>query len=243
MVCKTVLESRTPLFRRKQRISRKQKKDQERLTVMRHYIREIRENTAGMNRHEKAEYILTYYWYHLLGVIAAVCLVLFLIIHFGFREDPPLFTCALVNQEINFIRDGQIEKDFSQASGIDEDRMDINSDYNISYGNVKLEGVNESSYEKFFFKWQNKELDAVILPESFYKYCRELGGSFKSLEGWDVEGFTLYEDGENITAVEVENTLLSHYLENETGEKMLLAFPDTGQHEDECKAFLDFIRR
>ena len=33
---------------------------------MGHYIREIRKNTAGMNRREKGEYILTYYWYHIL---------------------------------------------------------------------------------------------------------------------------------------------------------------------------------
>lgn len=167
----------------------------------------------------------------------------FLIIHFGFREEPPLFTCVLVNQEINFDRDGQMEEDFSEASGIDEARMDINSDYNISYGDVKLEGVNESSYEKFFFKWQNRELDAVIIPESFYEYCKEVDGTFKNLEEWNTEGFTLYEDSGDITAVEVEDTMLSGYLENETGEKLLLAFPDTGQHEDECRAFLDFIRR
>ena len=210
--------------------------------TMRHYIREIRKNTAGMNLREKGEYILSYYWYHILGVIGAVCLILFLIIHFGFREDPPLFTCALVNQEINFTRDEEIEKDFSAASGIDEERMEINSDFNISYGDLELEGINESSYEKFFFKWQNKELDAVVLPESFYEYCEELGGTFRSLESWDTEGFVLYKDKGIVTAVEVENTAFSQYLENKTGEPLLLAFPDTGQHEEECQAFLDFIR-
>ena len=211
--------------------------------TMGHYIREIRENTTGMNRWEKGEYILSYYWYHILGVIGAVCLILFLIIHFGFREDPPLFTCALVNQEINFSRDEEIEKDFSIDSGIDEERMEINSDFNISYGDLELEGINESSYEKFFFKWQNGELDAVVLPESFYKYCEELGGTFRNLESWNTEGFVLYEDKGTVTAVEVENTALSQYLENKTGDPLLRAFPDTGQHEEECRAFLDFIRK
>ena len=181
---------------------------------MRHYIREIRENTAGMSVRDKVEYILTYYWYHILGIAAAVGLVLFLIIHFGFREAPPLFTCAMVNQEINYERDGELEKAFSEASGIDPDRMDINSDFNISYGDTKLEGVNESSYEKFFFKWQNKELDAVILPESFYRYCREMGGTFRSIAGWDTEGMSVYEDDGEITAVDVEDTLLAEYLDN-----------------------------
>ena len=210
---------------------------------MRHYIREIRENTAGMSPRGKAEYILTYYWYHILGIAAAVGLVLFLIIHFGFREDPPLFTCAMVNQEINYERDGKLEEDFSEASGIDPDRMDINSDFNISYGDTKLEGVNESSYEKFFFKWQNRELDAVVLPESFYKYCRELGGTFRSIAGWDTEGMSVYEDGGEATAVDVADTSLAGYLSDETGERLLLAFPDTGEHEDSCREFLDFIRR
>ena len=210
---------------------------------MRHYIREIKENTAGMSPRGKAEYILTYYWYHILGIAAAVGLVLFLIIHFGFREAPPLFTCAMVNQEINYERDGKLEEDFSEASGIDPDRMDINSDFNISYGDTKLEGVNESSYEKFFFKWQNRELDAVVLPESFYKYCRELGGTFRSIAGWDTEGMSVYEDGGEATAVDVADTSLAGYLSNETGERLLLAFPDTGEHEDSCREFLDFIRR
>ena len=210
---------------------------------MRHYIREIRENISGMSPRDKAEYILTYYWYHILGVAAAAGLVLFLIIHFGFREAPPLFTCAMVNQEINYERDGELEKDFSEASGIDPDRMDINSDFNISYGDTKLEGVNESSYEKFFFKWQNEELDAVVLPESFYQYCRELGGTFRSIAGWDTEGMSVYEDGGEATAVDVAETSLAGYLEKETGERLLLAFPDTGGHEEACREFLDFIRR
>lgn len=210
---------------------------------MRHYIREIRGNTAGMSPRDKTEYILTYYWYHILGVAAAAGLVLFLIIHFGFREAPPLFTCAMVNQEINYERDGELEKDFSEASGIDPDRMDINSDFSISYGDTKLEGVNESSYEKFFFKWQNEELDAVVLPESFYQYCRELGGTFRSIASWDTEGMSVYEDGGEATAVDVAETSLAGYLDNETGERLLLAFPDTGSHEEACREFLDFIRR
>ena len=208
---------------------------------MKNYIREIRVNTADMSARDKAEYILTYYWYHMLGIAAAVSLVLFLIIHFGFREAPPLFTCAMVNQEINYERDGKLEEEFSEASGIDPERMDINSDFNISYGDTKLEGVNESSYEKFFFKWQNNELDAVVLPESFYEYCRELGGTFRSITDWDTEGMSVYEDDGEITAVDVEDTSLAGYLDNETGERLLLAFPNSGKHEKECREFFDFI--
>lgn len=209
---------------------------------MRNYIREIRENTAGMQRQEKAEYILTYYWYHILGLAAAVGLVLFLIIHFGFREAPPLFTCVMVNQEINFARDEEMEEGFAGMSGIDKERLEINSDFNISYKDTKLEGVNESSYEKFFFKWQNKELDAVIMPESFFEYCKELGGGFYSLDRWDTEGLPIYASDGVPMAVKAEETGLADYLENGADETLLLVFPDTGQHLEECGEFLKFIQ-
>ena len=208
---------------------------------MKDYIREIRKNTEGMTGKEKAEYILTYYWYHILGIVAAVGLILFLIIHLGFREEPPLFTCVMVNQKIDQSRDAQMESDFADSSGIEEERIVFDSDFNISYGDTQLEGINESSYEKFFFKWQNQELDAVIMPESFYEYCLSLGGTFRNLEDWDVQGLPLYEDGVETTAVKVEETSLSRYLENETGETLLLAFPTEGQNEEQCRAFLEFL--
>ena len=208
---------------------------------MRNYIKEIRKNTEGMSGKERAEYILAYYWYHILGAAAVVGLVLFLIIHFGFRDEQPLFTCVMVNQNIDQARDAQMETDFADSSDIEEERIVFDSDFNISYGDIQLEGINESSYEKFFFKWRNQELDAVIMPESFYRYCLDLGGTFRSLENWDVQGLPLYEEGGSPVAVKVEETSLSKYLENKTGETLLLAFPKDGQHEEACGEFLEFL--
>ena len=209
---------------------------------MKSYFAKIRENTAGMKGREKADYVLTYYWYHILGFAAALGLVLFLIIHFGFRQAPPVFTCVLVNQDINFARDQELEEAFAKASKLPADRLEIDSDFNLSYGDTQLEGVNESSYEKFFFKWRNQELDAVLMPESFYEYCRELGGSFYSLDQWDTRDLPIYEEPGVPTAIKAEETGLAKYLNNETGEALLLVFPDTGQHQEACGAFLQFLQ-
>jgi len=208
---------------------------------MKNYIREIRKNTEGMTGKERAEYICAYYWYHLLGAAAIFCLVIFLIIHFGFGEEQPLFTCVMVNQRIDQSRDEQMEEEFADSSDIEDERIIFDSDFNISYGDVQLEGINESSYEKFFFKWQNQELDAVIMPESFYQYCKELGGSFRSLDEEEIQGLPVYRDEGTPTAIKAEETCLSKYLDNETGEMLLLAFPDTGKHEKECREFVDFL--
>ena len=39
---------------------------------MREILNNIREKTKGMNRHDKADYILTYYWYHMLIIFSAL---------------------------------------------------------------------------------------------------------------------------------------------------------------------------
>ena len=209
--------------------------------VMKEYLEEIlqdiRGKTAGMAKQDKWSYILTYYWHYFLGVFAALFLLGFLIVHFGFGEERPAFTCVLVNQEINAKRDRALAEQFADQVNLDADRIVFDSDYNLSYGDVHLEGINESSFEKFFLKWQNDELDAVILPESFYEYCKEAGGSFLNLEQWDAGELPFYQDTESgeTTAVLVEQTELSSYIKNETGERLLLAFPSNGQHEDLCR--------
>ena len=74
------------------------------------------------------------------------------------------------------------------------------------------------------------------------EYCRELGGSFYSLDQWDTRDLPIYEESGVPTAIKAEETGLAKYLNNETGEALLLVFPDTGQHQEACGAFLQFLQ-
>lgn len=214
---------------------------------MKEYLKEIVQDIQGrtekMNREEKWRYIITYYWYHILGIFTVVFLFLFLVIHFGFGEEKPEFTCVMVNQEIDPMRDRELAEAFAGQMGLETDTVVIDSDFNLSYGEVKLEGINESSFEKFFFKWQNDELDAVILPESFYEYCKEAGGTFVNVSQWDTGTLSLYQDKESgeAAAIRVEDTWLASGIENKTGELLLLSFPSNGEHPDMCQKFLAFL--
>lgn len=49
---------------------------------MREILNNIREKTKGMNRHDKADYILTYYWYHMLIIFSALALTVIFIVHY-----------------------------------------------------------------------------------------------------------------------------------------------------------------
>lgn len=211
---------------------------------MKNYVREIGAKTAGMSAKDRVSYVFAYYWYHMLGFIAGIGLSLFLILHSAVvltGAERPEFTCVLVNQEINPERDKEIGRSFAEAAGKNAEKITVDSDYNISYGSIKLEGANESSYEKFFFRWRNEELDAVILPESFYEYIKSLGGTCSDLGGFETGGLPLYEDEGTAAAVLIEETEIRELLVNETGERLLLIFPQNSGHREACQEFLYFL--
>lgn len=204
-------------------------------------IDDYKDKTQSMNRQEKMEYTLTYYWYHMLGIVAVIGFILFLILHIKFGMQKPEFTCVLVNQEIDYERDERLAHEIAKELELKDEYVLVDSDFQISYENVKLTGINESSYEKFFFKWQNEEIDAVILPESFYHYCKKAGGTFKNVEELGAAGLSLYEDDGCYRAIYIEDTGLMEVLKSDRKEPLLLAFPDTGQHEEKCNRFITYI--
>lgn len=206
------------------------------------YLDDIRVKTAGMTAREKISYVFTYYWYHMLIMAAIIALILFAVRFYVFGNRRPEFTCVLVDQEINDGRDAEIVQAFAKENDLDPDLVTVDSDYVFSYGDVQLQGVNESSYDKFFLKWRNKELDAVILSESMYQYCREMRGEFRSLENMDTSGFETYTDGNEVTAVVLGKDEFMEAATGKTDEKLLLAFPDNGRHADLCDDFLQCIR-
>ena len=101
--------------------------------------KDIREKTAGMDRSQKLEYIATYYWYHILFVLAGIGLAILLVRHFFFREPPKEYTCVLINQAVDYIRDEKMEEDFAASSGIPRERVSVDSDYVFSYEGKLLE--------------------------------------------------------------------------------------------------------
>ena len=126
--------------------------------------------------------------------------------------------------------------------------MVIDSDYNCSHGQFRLEGTNESSYEKFFFQWRNQEIDAVILSESFYKHCKEMGGDFRVLVNEMSEGagngLQAYMDEGECRAVVLGTDLYTKKITGKEDEKLLLAFPEYGNSSEnslkESRIFLEY---
>lgn len=133
---------------------------------------DIREKTEQMDRGQRLEYIAAYYWYHILFVAAGLGFAFLFIRHLFFGEPPKEFVCVMVNQAVDYERDERLEKDFSEFSGIEPELVSVDSDYVFSYEGKQLEGVNESSYEKFFSggatgKWMRRLCRTVFI--SFVK--------------------------------------------------------------------------
>lgn len=208
---------------------------------MKEILKDIKEKTEGMNRQEKAGYVLTYYWYYMLITFSVLALVVIFIVHYATYRKPE-FTCVLVNQQIDTDKDNQMTEKFAKFSKMDPKRIAIDSNYNFSYGDLKLPDVNESSNEKFFLQWRNDELDAVIMTESFYEYCKEVGGEFRDLDKWktDTGTYETFQDQGKTTGIVLGTDRM---IEKVTGkkEKLLLVFPANGKHEKAGKLFLKYM--
>lgn len=200
--------------------------------MVKKWILDIREKTANMNRKEKIAYVAQYYWYHILITAAVIALIFIFGSHMIFRRDP-VFTCVAVNQKTDTDWEKAVSEGFAGTLAVKPERVSVDSSCRFSYDDVKSEAANESSYEKFFLQWRYNELDAVIIPESFYKHCKKMSGRFLEVDKMGIKGLEVYEDNGKKTAFVLG--------EDGNGEKVLLAFPSSGKHEDTCRKFARFV--
>jgi len=180
--------------------------------------------------------------------ISVIALILLFAAHYGLGNKKPLFTCLIINQEMDGARDLRIRDEFAQRAGLPKERVVIDSDYNFSYGQFRLEGTNDSSYEKFFFQWRNQEIDAVILSETFYRHCKEMGGDFRVLANERSEGegngLQAYMDEGECRAVVLGTDSYTKKITGKEDEKLLLAFPEYENNSEnspkESRIFLEY---
>lgn len=222
--------------------------------MIKNWAEDIRIKTKNMDRNAKTEYIMNYYWYHiLLGVLTLGILVLG-IYHVTWGKKKTAFSLVIVNQDISYQRDRQLSEDFAEWSALPEKQIQTDSDYMISYGDVQLKGINESSYEKFFFGWQAGAMDAVIMPETFYTYCREQNGIFlplaqlsdsrqeNSLPDSSANQQLYFKEDGICYGVYIEKTGLSTYFMENEQDPYVLVFPAAMKqdHREAAGKFLEY---
>lgn len=212
---------------------------------MKNWADDIWEKTKHMDRNAKAEYILDYYWYHILLGFLTLCLLALGIYHVTWGKKKTAFSLVIVNQQINAERDKKLRDGFAGFSAIPVKQIQADSDYMISYADVQLKGINESSYEKFFFGWSAGAVDAVVMPESFYHYCKEQNGRFLPLTRLAVpvqpgpEELFLKEDG-IYYGIYVEQSYLSAYFLDNAYDPYVLVFPTEAKHQKAAGRFLEY---
>lgn len=214
--------------------------------MVRKWISDIKEKTAHMDRRQTAEYIAAYYWFHILLTAIALGLLLLLAYHIGWGRRKPDFTVALVNQQADSEQDQALAQRFSAASGISLKKIFVDSDYLLSYDDVQLKNIKESSYEKFFFNWSAGALDAVVMPESFYRHCREMGGEFTDVrslphgETLPASPELLFMDAGKCAGIYAEKTALQIRSKTDGDDPLLLVFPASSKRQKAAGKFIQF---
>ena len=225
--------------------------------MIKEWAEDIRTKTREMSRDEKVEYIMAYYWYHILIAVVLTGLLVLGIYHVSWGKRRTDFSMVIVNQDINAARDQAIGDGFAEFSDSNSKYIQIDSDYMISYADHKLEGVNESSYEKFFFGWSVGAIDAMIMPESFYQYCKEQGGTFLELSSLaeyvpkerkqelrdclEEQKDCLFEDQGKAVGIYASETAYAKQLMQNEEDPFVLVFPGDIKHREAGAKFLEYI--
>lgn len=162
-----------------------------------------------------------------------------------------LFTLAIVNQQIDYERDEKLLNQFAESSGINSRKLSVDSDYLFSYGDIELEGVNESSFEKFFLGWSSGFVDAAVIPESLYNYCIKQNGIFTDLEeiypdilSEDIEERkqSLYMYNEKYTGIYIKKTKLAKdFIIDDKDPAILVFLGNDNLHVKQCRKFIEFV--
>ncbi len=197
------------------------------------WIRELRENTAQMKRGQRAAYIAEYYWYHILLTFLAAAAVVLAIYNFTVGRQTVSFACAIINEQTDDERDSALCALLSDALNLQEKEITVDSNYKVSYGAAAqtdaFGSVDYTGYDKFFFGWSGGDLDVVVMPSSLLSYCLELGGEFRSFQS---------EEG---VSIELKDTLLASFIQDNPEDPMVVVCPLNGKHEEAAEKFLQYI--
>lgn len=215
------------------------------------WIEDIRVKTKNMDKAQKWEYIMAYYWYHILIAFIVLVIAGIAIYHVTWGNPERLFSLAIVNQRVDYDRDEKLAEEFSISSGIKSRNIMVDSDYLLSYGDIKLDDVQvkESLFEKFFLGWQAGALDAVIMPESFFNYCIGKDGEFTGLleicpdllNMGSEESFYKYNDV--YTGIYIDKTKIFGDFITDNSDPVILVFIKDGSHLKECRKFIEYVLR
>lgn len=216
------------------------------------WIEDIRIKTRDMDKVQKREYIITYYWYHILIAFILLFITGLVIYHLLWGSRKIVFSLAIINQEVDYDRDKKIMEDFSKAYGIKSKNISVDSNYLLSYGDITLDEnsrVNDSLFEKFFFGWNEGAIDAVIMPESFLKYCTSKDGKFigpvvlcTGMKPKEMEEYFYKYNGEYMGIYVNKTNIADNFIDNDK-DPLILVFLDNSRHITECMEFAEFIFR
>ena len=186
-------------------------------------IKDIKKNISGMSSKSAIEYIITYYWYHMLGICAFVGLVVFLIAHFCFPKDQSIFTCAIFGTYLDDGSMSEVARDFANECGVDESLIVFDVNYRL--GENADDVQNEYALEKLILQWSVGSVDAVILDRDVLASIVNAGGEFTA-----------------VPTIDINQTSLAEYFADEKRD-FYLVFPSTGRNPDTCQKFAKYISR
>ncbi len=209
---------------------------------------------------EKLDHIWTYYRAWIFSAVFVIAGAVWLVSRYLLDNEECGFSLGLINgymEKGDVALSAELDEFFGFQEG--ETYAYFDTAYQFSYTGVENSAGDNSFYEKFFLNIRMGELDAVIMPESFFEYCNDLEPIFCDVRSvlseeqqgaWEdyyvmgqTEDGAAYACGIDISHLDYINAEGMGFVGENNGEAFILAFPVTGEHRALGGALLRYIEK
>ncbi|OLS33381.1 hypothetical protein [Bacillus sp. MRMR6] len=159
---------------------------------------------APMSTKERISYIWDYYRFHIMGTIAAIILVIFLIGSVGEKKETYL-NLTIMGTGLNTNHIVQIQEDLTNKLVTDKDHEEVLVQ-SINYGQSSMDPASQVGIQKFTAEVSSGDIDVLIVQYEFFEKLStqealidldELGVNFRDE--------TVIKTGENVYGIDASD--------------------------------------
>ena len=135
-----------------------------------------RENLKKMSLQKKAEYLWTYYKWHLIGLVLLLIFTGLLLRDISYGSKPSYINVIMMNTQPGFDPVEQLVPDLYDLSGVDPEEYRINIDTTMYISDSPAAAqITMGSEQKLLALYAAKEADVMIAPESVVEHYLQAG--------------------------------------------------------------------
>jgi hypothetical protein len=159
---------------------------------------------APMSPKQRISYIWDYYRFHIMGAIAAIILVIYLIGNVGEKKETYL-NLTIMGEGVITENIVQIQEDLTNKLVTDKDQEEVLIQ-SINYGQSNMDPASQVGIQKFTAVLSSGDIDVMIVQQEFFEKLSSQEGLLDLNElGFNLEAKTVFKSEEKVYGIDASD--------------------------------------